>query len=231
MAVCPTNSIVFQNNNTDSIENLKSFDVTNFDNFLSSIRSVRHFKNTLIDNLTINNLIKIAKQAPAASNWRTSDILIISDSSKISSMEKITIAHFKKLLSLFNPFIINILGIFRSSLKNYLLKNKPSILQLIDKYEQGHNPVFHNAPHVAVFYGPSVNKLSKDNCDAMMHYFRIYAHSLGIGSCIIGYAYNARKDLKKFLDLPKEYDVFGFIIFGYPLLSFRKAIIRQNYLK
>lgn len=65
---------------------------------------------------------------------------------------------------------------------------------------------------------------SRDDCVAAQNYMMLFAQSLGIGSCIIGYAQYAHKKLARYLKIPKDKQIFAVSIFGYPRLSYKKVV-------
>ena len=57
------------------------------------------------------------------------------------------------------------------------------------------------------------------------------AHSLGLGSCMIGFAVEAikrDKNIKKVLDIPDDESIFAVIALGYPAEQYEKAAYRKK---
>ena len=95
---------------------------------------------------------------------------------------------------------------------------------LVRKNTEKKFPVFRGAPCVMLIAAPKNYDQSRDDCVAAQNYMMLYAQSLGIGSCIIGYAQYAHKKLASYLKIPKDKQIFAISIFGYPRLSYKKVI-------
>jgi nitroreductase len=55
----------------------------------------------------------------------------------------------------------------------------------------------------------------------------LYAETLGLGTCINGYAQSAPKLLAKHLDVPKQHIIYGAIMLGYRKYTYRKNVHRN----
>ena len=95
---------------------------------------------------------------------------------------------------------------------------------LVRKTSEGKSHIFRGAPCVVFLVAPKNYDQSRDDCVAAQHYMMLYAQSLGIGSCIIGYAQYAHKKLERYLKIPKDKRIFAVTIFGYPQYRYRKTI-------
>lgn len=230
LAVCKTDSIRFDPlPDLELIEYLKNTNES-MESVFYSMRSTRRYKNENLSSEVLKKIVLHSSQAPAASNKRNVEIIIISNKELIDQTEKAVIHHFKQILKLINPFVRFFISLFSSSLDSYIKENVISLKSLVNNYEKGLNPVFRNTPYLAVFISPTSNRMSKDNVDGAVHYFRIAAHSAGLGSCIIGYAGLAHKSIEKYLQIPKDKRIFAVLTFGIPKYRYDKKIIKRAYL-
>lgn len=227
LAICPVDAIIYPSFSKGEVIGKVSKDFTDLETFLASIRSVRNFKDRAIESGLIENLIQIASLAPAASNWRDVEYIVISDKNKINELEYLIIEHFKKVIRIFNPFVRFILSFTYRRLYDYSGKIIPNLKNLVKRSLNGENPVFHNSSCLILLYSSKTNRLAKDNCDAQVHYLRIAAHANGLGSCIIGYAISSHKILEKYLHLDKGKQVYSLLTLGYPKNRYLKKIIRK----
>ena len=57
------------------------------------------------------------------------------------------------------------------------------------------------------------------------------AHSLGLGTCMIGFAVEAikrDKNIRKLLEVPDDESIFAVIVLGYPAEQYEKAVYRKK---
>ena len=228
LAICPANAVEYPSIKKAEVIGKANKSLLNINPVLASIRSVRKFKDINIEENIINDLINTASLAPAASNARHVEFLIINNKTVMRDMEKLVIRHFKNLLKKMNPFVKAIIYLFSRDYYHYIKQTRPSIVSLVEQYENGKAPIFRDPPHVIIIYAPKVNPMSKDNCDGQMHYFRLAAHAKGLGSCVIGYAMNSHKALEKYLKIGKKNKIFGVLTFGYPKYNYSKMIFRKS---
>ncbi len=227
LAICPVDAIIYPSISRAEVTGKELKDFNDLETFLASIRSIRNFKDRTIEKGLIENLIQIASLAPAASNWRDVEYIVISDKNKINKLEYLIIEHFKKVIRIFNPFVRFILSFTYRKLYDYSVKIIPNLKNLTKRSLNGENPVFHNSPCLIILCAPKTNRMSKDNCDAQVHYLRIAAYSKGLGSCIIGYAISSHKILEKNLQMDKGKYIYSVLTLGYPKYNYLKKIIRK----
>lgn len=228
-AICPENAI------KDSEDNPRSFTVKNYDEGLTEFeklligkRSVREFRNKEIDKNILEKFIHYAEKAPSSSNKRKREYIVITDKDKILELEKAILKKFNSFKIIINLFVINIIKVFNKKLSQDGLLLKEDIEKMNADFAKGDYPIFHNAPCIVFIIAPNKGLQSKDDCVIAQQYMMLYAQSLGIGSCVIGFAQFAHKTLEKILKIKKGYSIYAVSIFGYPKYIYKKEI---QYLK
>ncbi|MCK4258915.1 MAG: nitroreductase family protein [Halanaerobiales bacterium] len=231
VALCPSDAIVHHKMDMEQfIPIKKAVEITDdaMENFLGAKRSIRRFSDKVVEKEKIERLLKVGRMAPSDNNSQERDFIVLSDQNLIQHLENKIVESYKNLLFWMNPVMRKICSLFTPNLMRELEKVVLDFKGLIELAEKGEKPVFRGAPHVIFIYAPKGNIMAKDNCLASQDYMMIQAQTMGLGTCIIGYATGVPKVLAKFLKIPKNHKVFGAITVGYPKLTFKKTVARER---
>ena len=92
--------------------------------------------------------------------------------------------------------------------------------------------VCHHAPLVMLFHGP-ISKFGMSEADAYIWATNttIYAKTLGLGSCFIGFIVKAmgrNKILKKEMNIPVGHKVYAALVLGYPKVIYKNETSRER---
>lgn len=224
-AMCVQNAI------KSGSENKNTFIVNDFDKkqseierLLSGKRSVRHFSKKDIEKSVLEKFVYYAEKAPSSSNKRRRKFIIISDENKIIELEKAILQKFNSLKIFVNPFTLALMKVFNKKLSLELSHMLKVVNQMNVEFEKKDYAVFRSAPYVICIVAPTRAEQAKDDCIIAQQYMMLYAESIGIGSCIIGYAQYAHKTVEKVLKVEKGYTVYAVAIFGHPKYEYKKEI-------
>jgi nitroreductase/Pyruvate/2-oxoacid:ferredoxin oxidoreductase delta subunit len=185
---------------------------------LESMRSVRQFKNKPVDKETIKRLIRTASMAPSDLNSQHRSFCVITDQEKLDHLEFNIVDGFKRYVE----------GSIKSgkpkdSVEFFLCQN------IVDEYTNGRAPIFKNAPCVIIIYGPRIENeiFAPLTAFAANSYLMLLAHSLGLGSCIIGRALYDRISLQNHLNISNDNQIYTVITLGHPKIKYRKTVDRK----
>ena len=202
IAVCPENAIKYDNmkDTTFIFEGNKDpSELISYEalhNFLRAKRSIRQYNPNKVPKEIIDKVINSMRYAPTGANMRYFKCLIITDDDK------------KSLLT------DSIIEALESRDTRDLFKKMR---------EKSLDPIFYNAPHVLIFY--SKNPWDTRNVTIAMTYGMLGAHSLGLGSCWIGFAHGILQDhpeiKQKFTGI--ETYVLGAMTLGYPSVKYHRS--------
>ena len=229
VAACPTKAITHPLVNSQqfqTIDNIK-IDPETMGQFLASKRSIRQYKTDPIEADKLESILKAGACAPQAKNIRTQQFHVITDPQKIIEAEKAVVNTYRKLVKILTPPVRMLVNCVKPSLGATIKKGLPSMRKLVEKSDNGLSPIFHSAPCIIAIDGYKTGILAIDNASIAMQYMMLQAYSLGIDSCLIGYASARPKSLQKFLDLPKDRKVQVVAVFGYASQKFSSAIWRD----
>jgi nitroreductase/NAD-dependent dihydropyrimidine dehydrogenase PreA subunit len=230
VAICPESTI---EPDTGEIKPLQNSNLTseNFENFISGLRSVRYYLKKEIPEETILLLVENMKHYASASNSRPINITVVRSAEKIQLLNDAALDSIIKPLKLISlPIIRTFIQIFVPSINvKSLNRYKKSFIR---KRKTNSSLVIHHAPAVMLFHAP-VTKYGMADTDANIWATNttIYAKTLGLGSCFIGFIVKAmerNKGLRKEMDIPKGHKVYAALILGYPKVKYKNETSRER---
>ncbi len=156
-----------------------------------SRRSIRSYQDKPVPKETIKTLLSAAVMAPSAMNRQPWRFVVIESKDKIRELSR----QVKKQMGL--------LG--------YGLRFTEIVKSQDDK-------VFYGAPLLILVSAEKEDQWSRINCGILAQTMFLAAYSLGLGSCYIGFANSLNNDPSILSDLgiPREHDIIGALVFGYP---------------
>ena len=236
MAVCSTqaitvNSMTYEKDFEQIPEN--NINYPEFINFLKTRRSVREFKNKPVEKEKLQQIIEAISTAPFGAENDDISISIITEKSVI-----------KKSLPLMSKFYRDLKKWFKNPMIRYIIKKKEGIETFntiknhlmpminLNHYDlSSYNAITRDAPAIIIFHSkPDAEEHTEDahicNTIAMLT-----AHSLGLGTTIIGLigpAVNKFPELKDLFKIPQENKVITSIIIGYPKYKYPYSVKRNR---
>ena len=102
----------------------------------------------------------------------------------------------------------------------------------LEEAEKGNDLLFHGAPAVIVIYGDTTGSTPLEDAQYASYNITLLAHSLGLGTCYIGYAteaINRVAKIKKSLKIPDDYKIHSVLTLGYPDVAFHALALRKPY--
>ena len=237
LSVCPSDAIVYDSEREalafDGIEDPAS--LCSYDSlvkFLQSKRSVRRYRKEAVSEDLIEEVLIAMQYAPTGHNLQANRYLVLREDVKIQTIIDETASMFRRFRTavrhrkLLKPFVSR--GI-------YEVMNAPGLEQgvddLVEKIEQGKDPIFHSAPVVIMVYYPNLGELSLLDPTIAFTYGMLAAHSLGLGSCWVGFAIQAlfkNKKLKRSLGIGDDMIVAGVMTLGYPAVQYHRTPPRNS---
>ncbi|MBN1410102.1 MAG: nitroreductase family protein [Spirochaetales bacterium] len=236
IAVCPVDAVSFESGEVpynfggaDHPEKVIPFDV--FRRFVTSRRSVRQFKQTPVEEEKINALLDLLRYAPSSSNLQQWEYLLVTDKGKRESLIRYTLKGMKLVERLLRirwlvlPFLKGReKRIFKSP------RTRESIREVFDCHRKGDDRILFHAPAVLILHSPSYGHLAGNDAGIALTHTMLAAHSLGLGSCWIGFVQEAfflYGKMRKEMGIPKDHSVWGVLALGYPDVKYYRGPIRK----
>ena len=169
-------------------------------------RSVRFYTEETVDKATIEKLINAGIQAPSAMNVQPWAFGVIQDK---ALMQKIS-----------------------DETKAYLLASiseKPYLECYRQLFSNPEFNIFYHAPVLLTILAKPEGPFPACDCNLAAQNVMLAAHSIGLGSCWIGFAQMSLNtpELKEQLGIPKEYTIAAPLVIGHPAKASATVIKRE----
>jgi nitroreductase/NAD-dependent dihydropyrimidine dehydrogenase PreA subunit len=168
--------------------------------YLKKRRSVRHFTRDPVSKEKIEQVLDIARYAASGSNGQPVQWLVVHDPKRVRKIAGLTIEWMKTLLNTAHP------------MSGY-------VPMFISAWEQGHDVICRDAPHLLFAHIPEGNPIASVDAIIALTHFDIAAPAFDIGTCWAGFvamAATSYEPLQKELGLPVGRKSAYAMMFGHP---------------
>jgi len=198
------------------------YDIVRLVNLMQSRRSCRNYLEKPVEKTLLSDLVKIGITAPSGSNCQMWSFNILPDRSSVEAFARRVKRFYENLNRMAEKswlrFLLKLIG--KPELDWYYENHYESVEEgLADWDESRKDILFHGAP--AVIIVASKKEASCPSEDALLATQNILlgAHSLGLGTCLVGFVVSAMKSDRNICDLiklPEDESVYAVIAVGYP---------------
>jgi len=230
VAICPQNALSIQGIASDEFAPVPASIISppDMETFLLTKRSCREFKDRPVEKAVIEDLIDVARMAPTSINCQERAFIVVTDADKIAELREALTKHTRSLLKLVNLTASKPAALFLSPESREHMRHLQADFEVALRHmDDGNDYIFHNAPCLIFFTGIAMDPSGRDHALGAQHYLMLYAETLGLGTCINGYAQSAPKVLAKHLNVPKAHTIYGAIMLGYSKYRYRKHVHRK----
>jgi nitroreductase len=184
------------------------------EHFLRSRRSIRVYRDALVDPGRLERLIRTASHAPSGHNGQPVRWLVISGREKVPAI-----------------------GAHVAAWMRGILEAKPEIGRsmmldrLVDRWDAGLDPICRHAPHLVVAHAPKADLTAASACTLALAYLELAAPSFGLGACWAGYVHMAALRHQPLLDalaLPEGHAFNGAMTVGEPKYRYHRLPERRE---
>jgi len=245
IAICPADAISLKDSEFETIDfktftyenrwvKHGEFEISELLRLMLSRRSCRNFKDANVDKKILEDLIKIGTTAPSGSNCQDWTFTIIPTKKDVEILGEKIGKFFIKLNKLSENIILRKgMALFgKKKLEFYYENYYESIKENIELYEnKGIDKLFHGATAVIMVGGLKESSCPSEDALLATQNILLGAHSIGLGTCLIGFAVNAIANdskLKKDLEIHKNETIYSVIALGYPNEKFKKLTVRKK---
>ncbi len=245
IAICPADAISLKDSEFETIDfktftyenrwvKHGEFEISELLRLMLSRRSCRNFKDANVDKKILEDLIKIGTTAPSGSNCQDWTFTIIPTKKDVEILGEKIGKFFIKLNKLSENIILRKgMALFgKKKLEFYYENYYESVKETIELYEnEGIEKLFHGASAVIMVGGLKSSSCPSEDALLATQNILLGAHSIGLGTCLIGFAVNAIANdskLKKDLEIHKNETIYSVIALGYPNEKFKKLTVRKK---
>jgi nitroreductase len=170
----------------------------------------------------LEDLVKIGTTAPSGSNCQNWTFTVFPDRSAVAEFGQRIGSFFKKLNRMAEKRwmrkTLKMMG--KPALDNYYREYYQSVKDGLKEWElTGRDRLFHGAPAVIVVASRPGGGCPMEDAMLATQNILLAAHSMGLGTCLIGFAVEAIQydsSIQQFLKIPAEETVYSVITIGYP---------------
>lgn len=230
VAICPQHALSMPDlvGDEDTPVHAHAISPLDMEAFLLTKRSCREFKERPVERSVIEQLIAVARMAPTAINCQERTFIVVTDAAKIAELRVALTTNIRSLLKLVKLAASKSAALFLPAETQQYMRHLQADLEVALRHmDEGEDSIFHNAPCLIFFTGVTKDPAGRDHTLGAQHYLMLYAETLGLGTCINGYAQSAPKVLAKHLDVPKGYTIYGALMLGYRKHTYRKRVHRK----
>ena len=185
------------------------------EHFLKSRRSIRTYKDELLDRRTLEKLIDIARYAPSGHNVQPVSWIVVSGRDKLKILGDL-VAEWMRSTAKENP----------------ALDSTMKLSMVADAWSMGADVIMRGAPHIIVAHAPKLyGPLGHEGCLIALSYLELAAYSLKVGACWAGYFEMAAVNylpLRQALKMPEGNRPYGAMMLGRPKYDYSRIPLRKE---
>ncbi len=230
VAICPQNALSIPDLAGDGCAPARASTLSpsEMETFLLTKRSCREFKDRPVEKSVIEALINVARMAPTSINCQERAFIVVTDAGKIAELRAALIRHVRSILKLTKLASSKLAAPFLSAESQEHMRHLQADFEVALRHmDEGGDYIFHHAPCLIFFTGITLDPSGRDHALGAQHYLMLYAETLGLGTCINGYAQSAPKLLAKHLNVPKFHTIYGAVTLGYRKHTYREPVFRK----
>lgn len=161
-------------------------------------RSVRSYKAKRLPKDIINTIIDAGNEAPSAMNSQPWRFVVVENKETRERLLRAAMPNAQKIIDTIKD----------ADPKRYELIKK--------RYSELEDPIYYSAPAVVFVIGSG--HYASHSCPLACENMMLAAHSLGVGSCWVGFGAMVAEDpeARNILELKEDEAIFGPILLGYP---------------
>jgi nitroreductase/NAD-dependent dihydropyrimidine dehydrogenase PreA subunit len=214
--------------------NFEDGDTAQLVRLMRSRRSCRNYSTKPVLKEILEDLVKIGTTAPSGTNSQPWTFLCLTERDQVKEFGA-QVADFYRRLNqkAANPLLRFLSRIFlHDTLGRYYKKYYHSIKRGLDEWEdQGVDRLFHGATAVILVGGKTTASCPAEDGLLATQNILLAAHTMGLGTCLIGFAVEALKHdrkLREYIQLPKDEAIYAVIGLGYPAEQYQKVAGRKR---
>lgn len=211
------------------------YDTAQLVRLMASRRSCRNYTDRPVNRVLLDDLVKIGVTAPSGTNSQLWTFTVLPTRKAVLNLGDRVAAFFKKLNRMsekrYLRYFLKLIG--KPELDEYFCEYHNSVAEALTEWDNsGIDKLFHGATAAIVIGSKPEASCPREDALLATQNILLAAHSLGLGTCIIGFAVEAMKQditVKRFLGIPDDEQVYSVIALGYPDEKYQRTAGRKKY--
>jgi len=196
-------------------------------------RSIRLFKENHVSKEHLDRIIDAGRYAPTGSNIQSVNYIVLPTQEKIKELRGLIGKFIEKTTKQLNNRLIAWLYSLKAGRAAlHIMRFYCFAYQFIKQQEEKNSYIF--LPYgsaVILAHAPSSDIMAEFNCAVAIYNCSLMAHSMGLGTCFLGFvktAANMDKKVKQWLNIPKDHVCHGAMVVGYPDIKYHRLVERKK---
>lgn len=196
-------------------------------------RSIRRYRKKAVDRETIEAVLDLARFSPTASNSQHVDYIVVTDKKRLQAASARVFSWGVRLYrwsaSAPGKVVFRLLG--HTSVVGKLNRYLGGMGHYIEQTKAGRDYILHNAPVLILVCAPTGAAFAAENTNIASTNIMNHAHSLGLGTCYIGFLtlmLKRSRKLRRLLQVPECRTVYASIVMGYPVYAHARTVHRKS---
>ncbi|MDX1776375.1 MAG: nitroreductase family protein [Desulfobulbales bacterium] len=201
---------------------------------MRSRRSCRNYQKKEIDRQMLDDLVRIGTTAPSGTNAQLWTFTILAGRREVISLGEQMAGYFRGLNRMAEKSWLRFLAKFFAgdALGNYYRCYYETVRQGLLLWDRDSlDTLFHGAVAAILVGGKKSASTPMEDALLASQNILLAAHSLGLGSCMIGFAVEAirrDKEIRRNLQIPEDELIYSVIALGYPAETYNRAAHRKR---
>jgi nitroreductase/Pyruvate/2-oxoacid:ferredoxin oxidoreductase delta subunit len=204
---------------------------------MASRRSCRNYTNIPVDRDVLDDLIKIGVTAPSGTNSQLWTFTVLPTRKTVAALGERLALFFDKLNRMsenkYLRWLLKLIG--KPELDDYFREHHDSVMQAINEWKKsGADRLFHGATAVILVGSKPGASCPREDALLASQNILLAAHSMGLGTCLVGFAVEAMKrdiSIKRFIGIPDDEKIYSVIALGYPDESHQHVAGRKKFVQ
>lgn len=197
-------------------------------------RSCRNYKDKTVPLSVLKALVAIGITAPSGTNCQPWNFTLLPQRSDMLAFGSLIGDYFKRLNRLCESRLLRLLTkvVTKGSLNRYYESHYHSVKEAIEDWdERGEDRLFHGASAAILVTAKTHASCPGEDALLATQNILLAAHSMGLGTCLIGFAVEAAKRDKgigRALGIPDDEKLYAVIALGYPKIEYPRPATRKK---
>lgn len=241
-SVCPEGAVsvpglhfpVEMLNNHEGEQSIESESTRSLIRLMAGRRSCRNYRNKDVPVEILEDLIQIGITAPSGTNCQDWNFVILPSRGDVMAFGSFIGHYFKRLNRLAESGLLRFFtGLFTNGgLNRYYENHYDSVKEAMEDWdEKGEDRLFHGAKAAILVTAKKHSSCPAEDAMLATGNILLAAHSMGLGTCLIGFAVEAMrrdKNIGKKLMIPDDEQLYAVIALGYPKISYLRPAGRKK---